>query len=94
MNLENSPNSDSFFFLTLEKSPNSRVEFGDVWKILQIRVQNLQTHSFLKKIQTQRLSLENSPNSMVENSPNSVSFSKTPATLNPKLNGQTPAAWN
>ena len=51
---------------------------GWVWRILQIPVQNLQTHSFLKKIQTQRLSLENSPNSMVENSPNSGFFQKHP----------------
>ena len=57
------------FFLSLEISPNSRVEFGD---FLQTQVQNLQTHFFrkknrnLKNTHTQRLSLENSPNSRVE----------------------------
>ena len=91
MSLENSPNSSAefgefsklrfkrFIFLSLEKisklklkgwvwrfSPNSRVEFGD---FLQTQVQNLQTHFFrkkkrnLKNTHTQRLSLENSPNS-------------------------------
>ena len=54
--------------MSLENSPNSRVEFGD---FLQTQVQNLQTHFFrkkqnLKNTHTQRLSLENSPNSRVE----------------------------
>ena len=66
---------------------------GWVWRILQIPVQNLQTHSFLKN-----------PNSEVEFGVFSKVngwefsklrlFSKTPTTLNPKLYGQRPAAWN
>jgi hypothetical protein len=77
LSLEKSPNSFFSAKQWIEKKPKLKLR-GWVWRILQIRVQSLRTHSFLKKIQTQRLSSENSPNSMVENSPNSGFFQKHP----------------
>ena len=64
LSLDNSPNSDSkdFFFwvwrtlqtqeLSLENSPNSRVEFGEN---LQTQVQNLQIHFFLQNNELKKL---------------------------------------
>ena len=48
--------------MSLENSPNSRVEFGDfsklkgwVWRFLQTQVQNLQTHFFRKKNEIKKI---------------------------------------